>query len=159
METKLRVLQCYVWSTLLYGCECWTISKELETRLKATEMWFLRRILRISWTDMKSNTQVLQMAGIERSLMKTIKRRQLEFLGHILRKDELEKLVLCGKIEGKKSMQRQKTGTTLRQPAWSGPEHEQNRAYASCWWSRRMERHDRRCLFQTWHLKKKKNLI
>ena len=104
METKLRVLQCYVWSTLLYGCECWTISKELETRLKATEMWFLRRILRISWTDMKSNTQVLQMAGIERSLMKTIKRRQLEFLGHILRKDELEKLVLCGKIEGKKSI-------------------------------------------------------
>ena len=109
LDTKLRVPKCYVWSILLYGSECWTISRELETRLKATEMWFLRRILRISWTEMKSNAQVLEMAGTQRALMNTVRRKQLEFLGHVLRKDELEKLVFCGKIEGKRSRGRQRT--------------------------------------------------
>ena len=48
MQAKLRTLKCYVWSTLLYGCETWTISKALEKRLVAIETWFLRRILRVS---------------------------------------------------------------------------------------------------------------
>jgi len=26
-NTRLRLLQCYVWSVLWYGCETWTISK------------------------------------------------------------------------------------------------------------------------------------
>jgi hypothetical protein len=38
INTKTRVLKCYVWSVLLYGSECWTINKEMEKRLEATEM-------------------------------------------------------------------------------------------------------------------------
>ena len=45
METKKRVLACYVISMLPYGCECWTISAQMVVRLKAAEMWFLRRML------------------------------------------------------------------------------------------------------------------
>ena len=26
MAVRIRVLNCYVWSTLLYGCETWTLS-------------------------------------------------------------------------------------------------------------------------------------
>ena len=48
MDTKLRALKSYVWSILLYGCECWTITDDTEKKLKATEIWFLRRMLRIS---------------------------------------------------------------------------------------------------------------
>ena len=40
-QTRLRTLKCYVWSTLLYGCETWTIRKAMEKRLVVTEMWFL----------------------------------------------------------------------------------------------------------------------
>jgi len=29
MPTKLHLLKCYVWSTLLYGCEDWTISNNI----------------------------------------------------------------------------------------------------------------------------------
>ena len=36
MQTRLRALKCYVWSTLLYGCETWRISKTMETTLVAT---------------------------------------------------------------------------------------------------------------------------
>ena len=36
----MRLLKCYVWSTLLYGCESWTISKRMESQLEAAEMCF-----------------------------------------------------------------------------------------------------------------------
>ncbi|XP_042870688.1 uncharacterized protein LOC122252328 [Penaeus japonicus] len=56
-DTKLRVLDCYVNSILTYGCECWTISTQMERRLEAVEMWFLRRIFRISWVDHQARIQ------------------------------------------------------------------------------------------------------
>ena len=106
---KMRTLKTYIWSVLLYGCECWTISNNIEKKLDATEMWFLRRLMRISWTDRKTNEEVLQLAETKRSLMTTIRKRQLKFVGHINRKNGLEKTVLCGKIEGKRSRGRQRT--------------------------------------------------
>ena len=36
---RLRVLKCYVWSTLLYGSETWTLSSDVMRQLEATEMW------------------------------------------------------------------------------------------------------------------------
>ena len=103
METKKRVLECYVISTLTYGCECWTISAQMEERLKAAEMWFLRRMLRISYIDHVTNETVLIRANTTRKLMKIIRRRQLEFLGHVMRKEGMEDLILNGKIQGTRS--------------------------------------------------------
>ena len=69
MPTRVGILQCYVTSTLLYGCECWTISAEIEKKLEATEMWYWRRMLRISWTDHVMNEEVLRRAGTEMELV------------------------------------------------------------------------------------------
>ena len=42
--TKINTLKlAYIWSILLYGCECWTLTKDLERRLEAVEMWYIRR--------------------------------------------------------------------------------------------------------------------
>ena len=79
--TKINNLKAYIWSILLYGCECWTLTKDLERRLEAAEMWYIRRGMRISWTEKKSNEEVMEMAGYKRSLLKTIRKRQLQFLG------------------------------------------------------------------------------
>ena len=49
-----------MWSILLYGCESWTLDKDIERRIEAAEMWFLRRILRISWTEKVKNGEVLR---------------------------------------------------------------------------------------------------
>ena len=50
------------WSTslkayILHGYECWTLTKDLERRLEAAEMWYIRRIMRthVSWTGKKFN--------------------------------------------------------------------------------------------------------
>ena len=108
ITTKIRVLKTYVWSILLYGCECWTINKEIEKKLEAAEMWFIRRMMRISWTEKRSNESILKEINTERSLIKTIRKRQLDFLGHIYRDKGLEHLALTGKIEGKRSRGRQR---------------------------------------------------
>ena len=34
MTTKFRVLKTYVWSTLTYGCECWTITSDIEKKIE-----------------------------------------------------------------------------------------------------------------------------
>jgi hypothetical protein len=64
---------------MLYGCESWTIGKEGMKKLEAAEMWFIRRMMRV------------QMAGVGRDLLTVIRRRQLRYLGHILRGKGLEK--------------------------------------------------------------------
>ena len=35
LSTKLNTLKAYVWSVLLYGCDCWTLTKDLKKRLEA----------------------------------------------------------------------------------------------------------------------------
>ncbi|GFO01083.1 RNA-directed DNA polymerase from mobile element jockey [Plakobranchus ocellatus] len=87
----------------MYGCEAWTISKQIQNKLKATEMWFLRRMLRIPWTAKKTNERVLNEANKRRSLVRTISKRQATFLGHVMRRGKLEHLVTTGKFEGKRT--------------------------------------------------------
>ena len=53
--------------------------------LEATEMWFLRRMLKVSWTDRTSNERVLTVANVKRKLLETIKNRKNTFLGHVMR--------------------------------------------------------------------------
>ena len=45
-------------------------------------------MLRISWTEKKSNLEVLTAAGVQRTLMNTIRQRQLNFLGHRARREK-----------------------------------------------------------------------
>ena len=41
ISTRLRVLECYVLPVLKYVSEKWTVSKEMEKRINAAEIWFL----------------------------------------------------------------------------------------------------------------------
>ena len=73
--TKINTLNAYIWSILLYGYECWTLTKDLEIRLEAAEMWYIRKIMRLSWTEKTSNEEVMEMAGYKRSLLITIRKK------------------------------------------------------------------------------------
>ena len=110
MAVRLRVLKCYIWSTLLYGCETWTISGGMIKTLQALETWFYRRMLRISWKEKVTNVEVYRRINTGTSLLIDIVHRQLTFLGHILREGELENLVVTGFVDGK----RDKLGEEVR---------------------------------------------
>ena len=52
---------------------------------------------------------LLQGEGnVQRSLVKTIRKRQMEFLGHVCRRRGLEFLSLSGKVEGKRNRGKQR---------------------------------------------------
>ena len=65
-------------------------------------------MLRISWQDRITNDEVYRRMGTVKALLWDIVRRQLSFLGHVLRKDELEKLVGTGFVDGKRARGRQR---------------------------------------------------
>ena len=65
-------------------------------------------MLRISWKEKKPNVNVLREGNVQRSLLKTIRKRQMEFLGHVCRRRGLEFLSLTGKVEGKRDRGKQR---------------------------------------------------
>ena len=108
IAVRLRVLKCNIWSTLLYGCETWTISGDMIKRLEALETWFYRRMLRISWKEKVTIVEVYRRMNTSTSLLIDFVHRQLTFLGHILRKGELENLVVTGFVDGSRDRGRQR---------------------------------------------------
>ena len=48
----------------------------MESKLEAFEVWAYRRMLRVSWTEHKTNEEVLKMANTISSLSPTIKKRK-----------------------------------------------------------------------------------
>ena len=102
ISLRRRFLKSYVWSTMLYGCETWNISSAMQRKIEAAEMWFFRRMLRISWTEHATNESVLQRVGTRREMMRSIRQRQMRFLGHIIRDGNLENVCATGRIEGRR---------------------------------------------------------
>ena len=64
-------------------------------------MWCYRRILRISWKGKKTNEWVIQQIG-EVTLMDSINKRTLSFIGHVARIDELGKDIIAGMVDGRR---------------------------------------------------------
>ena len=94
LDLKKRIVKALIWSGVLYGLETWTMTKEDVNRLEAFEMWIWRRILKIRWTEHKTNEDVLKTVDEERTLVNTIRRRQKNWIGHALRGDPLLRTVL-----------------------------------------------------------------
>ena len=68
-------------------------------------MVFIRRMMKIPWTDKVSNEEVLIRAGVQRKMKREMLIGQLKFMGHITRKEGLENLALTGKIVGRRSIE------------------------------------------------------
>ena len=102
IATRVKVIKTYIWSTLLYGCESWTLTQESRKRLEAMEMWCWRRMLKISWTERITNESILDDIGRRRELLAVIRRRQMRFLGHVVRRKDLETLILTERIKGRR---------------------------------------------------------
>ena len=109
-ELRKRLIKCYVWSVLLYGCETWTLRSKDIKRLKAYEMWTWRRLERISWMDKVTNQEVLMRVGEKRRLMHEISKRKRNWIGHILRRGNclmrnvMERMVNGNKKRGRKRL-------------------------------------------------------
>ena len=70
------------------------MTNETVKKVNASELWFLRKMQRISWTAHDTNETVPKQICQVRQLLNTIKNRQLQFFGHIMRQRIWSKLQL-----------------------------------------------------------------
>ncbi|GFO15676.1 hypothetical protein PoB_004218100 [Plakobranchus ocellatus] len=76
---------------------------------------FLRTIqVTLKWAFPRANKR--------RSLVRTIRKRQTTFLGHVMRRRKLKHLVTTGKFEGKRSRGRQREKIMDGLATWLGTE-------------------------------------
>ena len=102
-ELKWRMLKACIFPVAIYGCKAWTISKTDEKKITSFEMKCYRKILRISWTERKTNASVLEQLGVkEPQHLNLIKKQKLSYFGHIKRHNTLEKLFLEGTCKGRR---------------------------------------------------------
>ena len=110
INVRKRIVKAMVWPVALYGGECWTLKKDVTDRLKAFEMWVWRRLERVSWTEKCSNDEVLRRVNERRCIVETIVGRKKNWIGHVLRGDSVLRLVMEGRIEGKRPRGRKRKG-------------------------------------------------
>ena len=91
------------------GCESRTIKKTEGQRIGAFELWCWRRLLRVPWTARSSNQSILKQISLENSLEGLMLKLKLQYFGHLMwRTDWLEKTLMLGKSEGKRTRGRQR---------------------------------------------------
>ena len=103
IETRKRLVRCYVLSTLLYASETWTLNADTSKKTNSFEMWMYRKMLTISYRSHTTNEEVLKRVNEKGlSLEKNIKMRKAQFFGHLVRKDKMQKSLLEGKTCAKR---------------------------------------------------------
>ena len=104
LPTKVCIIKAMVFfPVVMYGCEIWTIKKAERRRIDAFELWCWRRLLRVPWTTRRSSHWILKEIIPEYSLEGLILKLKLQYFGHLMQRvNSLEKILMLGKIEGRR---------------------------------------------------------
>ena len=119
-------MRSFVTSIFVYACELWAFTAELQRRIQAMEMRCFRKILRISYKDRVTNGEVLakiqKAIGPHEEFLTIVKRRKLQWHGHVFRSSGLAKTILQGTIKGgrRQGGQRKRWEDNIRE--WTGLE-------------------------------------
>ena len=100
LTNKSPYSQSYGFPVVMYGCESWTIKKAEHQRIDVLKLCW-KRLLRVPWTEKRSNQSILKEISPEYSLGRLILKLKLQSFCHLMgRTDSLEKTLVLGKIEG-----------------------------------------------------------
>ena len=109
LPTKVRLVKAMVFPMVMYRCEIWTVKKAECRRIDAFELWYWRRLLRVSWTVRRSNQSTLKVISPWCSLEGLMLKLKLQYFGQLMRRvDSLEKTLMLGKTEGRRRRGRQR---------------------------------------------------
>ena len=101
--------QAVVFLVVMYGCESWTIKKVECRRVDDFELWCWRRLLRVPWTEKRSNQSIPkgnQPWIFTGWLMLKLK---LQYFGQLMRRaDSLEKTLMLANTEGRRRWRQQR---------------------------------------------------
>ena len=109
LPTKVRLVKAMVFPVVMYGCESWTRKEAESRRIDVFELWCWRRLLRVLWTARRSNQSILKEISLGCSLEGLMLKLKFQCFGHLmLRADSFEKILMLGKIEGRRRRARQR---------------------------------------------------
>ena len=81
---KVHKVKAMVFPVVRYGCESRTIKNAECQRTDAFELWYWRRLLRVSWVARKSNQSILKEIISECSLEGLVLTLKLQYFGHLM---------------------------------------------------------------------------
>ena len=120
------MMRSLVTSIFLCACESWTLTEELKRRVQTMEMRRHCKILRISYKDHVSNEEVRakiqQAIGPQEDLLSIVKRRKLQWYGHVSRSSRLAKSILRSTVKGERRQGRQRKRWEDNIREWTGLE-------------------------------------
>ena len=101
LPTKIHIAKTMVFPVVMYRYEICAIKKPEHQKIDAFELWFWRRLLRVPWTERRSNQSILKEISPGYSLEGLM--LKLQYFGHLMgRTDSLKKTLIQGKIEGRR---------------------------------------------------------
>ena len=101
--TNVLIVKAMVSPVVMYGRESWTIKKAECQTFDAFELWCWRRLLKVPGTAKRLDQLILMEINPEYSLEGLMLKLKLQYFGHLMRRaDSLGKILMLGKIEGKR---------------------------------------------------------
>ena len=95
LPTKVHLVKAMAFPGVMYQCESWTIKKTESQKIDAFELWYWRRLLRVTWTARRSNQSILKEINPEYSLEGLMLKLKLQYFGHLMqRTNSLEKTLM-----------------------------------------------------------------
>ena len=126
ISSKIRLMCSLAMSILVYACEMWTITADIERRIQALEMRCFRKLLGISYRDHITNEEkkarIGNAIGPYEDLLTSVKRSKLKWYGHVTRSSGLAKTILQGTVQGGRRRGRQKKRWEDNIKEWTGLE-------------------------------------
>ena len=84
LRTKVCIVKAMVFPVVMYGCEGWIIKKAECRRTDTFELWCYRRLLRVPWTERRSNQSIVKEINLEYSLEGLVLKLKLPYFGHLM---------------------------------------------------------------------------
>ena len=83
-------------------------------------MWAYRKMIKIYWIEKKTNEEVIKCADEQLYIIPTIKKRTMTYCGHMIRRNNIHRLILEGPLEGKISRGKPRTKWMTNITKWTG---------------------------------------
>ena len=84
LPTKVCLVKAMFLPVVMYGCESWTVKKAEHQRIDAFDLWCWRRVLRVPWTERRSNQSILKEISLGCSLEGLMLKLKLQYFGHLM---------------------------------------------------------------------------
>ena len=103
LPTKVHLFKAMVFPVVMYGYESWTIKKAEYQKIDALDLWCWRRLLRVPWTERRSNQSILKEISPGCSLEGLMLKLKLQYFGHLMQRvDSLDNNLMLSVIESKR---------------------------------------------------------